>query len=105
MKTPDYVQVVGFIDQTKINLQADDSGGELGRRAHYFTRIGADFFERSPRRWCVQDASEMYGHAFIIFLDLRGNPLGSLVYSTAWGNGTEYTQVIEWHKSVNAMQR
>lgn len=29
MKTPDYVQVVGFIDQTKINLQADDSGGEL----------------------------------------------------------------------------
>lgn len=29
MKTPDYVQVVGFIDQTKINLQAGDFGGEL----------------------------------------------------------------------------
>ncbi|KAF9259419.1 hypothetical protein L218DRAFT_908431 [Marasmius fiardii PR-910] len=29
MKTPDYIQVVGFIDQTKINLQTDDSGGEL----------------------------------------------------------------------------
>lgn len=29
MKTPDYVQVVGFIDQTFINMQSDDSGGEL----------------------------------------------------------------------------
>ncbi|KAJ7839608.1 hypothetical protein B0H14DRAFT_3086953 [Mycena olivaceomarginata] len=65
MKTPDYVQVVGFIDQTKINLQADDSGGEL---------------------------------------DLRGNPLGSLVYSTAWGSGTEYTQVIEWHNFMGGSQ-
>ncbi|KAJ7336355.1 manno protein [Mycena albidolilacea] len=70
MKTPDYVQVVGFIDQTKINLQADDSGGELDPH-------GAD---------------------------LRGNPLGSLVYSTAWGNGTEYTQVIEWHNFMGGSQ-
>jgi hypothetical protein len=29
MKTPDYVQVVGFVDQTKVNLQADDFGGEM----------------------------------------------------------------------------
>ncbi|KAH7339427.1 hypothetical protein B0J17DRAFT_655089 [Rhizoctonia solani] len=29
MKTPDYVQVVGFIDQANINMQADDSGGEM----------------------------------------------------------------------------
>ena len=28
MKTPDYVQVVGFIDQTKINIQDGDGGGE-----------------------------------------------------------------------------
>jgi hypothetical protein len=27
MKTPDYVQVVGFVDQSKINLLQDDSGG------------------------------------------------------------------------------
>ncbi|KAG9005478.1 hypothetical protein FRB90_010381 [Tulasnella sp. 427] len=27
--------------------------------------------------------------------DQRGNPLGGLVFTTAWGNG--YTQVIEWH--------
>ncbi|KIY44285.1 hypothetical protein FISHEDRAFT_51992 [Fistulina hepatica ATCC 64428] len=64
MKTPDYVQVVGFIDQTKINLRAGDSGGELDPH-------GAD---------------------------LRGNPLGGLVYSTAWSNNNDsYTQVTEWH--------
>lgn len=65
MTTPDYVQVVGFIDQTLIDLAADDYGGELDPH-------GADF---------------------------RGNPLGGLVYSTAWsgGNNNTYEQVIEWH--------
>jgi hypothetical protein len=65
MRTPDYVQVIGFIDQTFINLKADDFGGELDPH-------GAD---------------------------LRGNPLGGLVYSTAWSNGNNnsYEQVIEWH--------
>ncbi|KAJ7716590.1 hypothetical protein DFH07DRAFT_762417 [Mycena maculata] len=64
MKTPDYVQVVGFIDQTQINMQPGDSGGELGA----------------------------------LFVDLRGNPLGALVYSTAWSeSNNSYTQVIEWH--------
>lgn len=29
MRTPDYVQVVGFIDQTKINIADGDFGGEL----------------------------------------------------------------------------
>jgi hypothetical protein len=29
MRTSAYVQVVGFIDQTKINLASDDYGGEL----------------------------------------------------------------------------
>ncbi|KAJ7695479.1 hypothetical protein B0H17DRAFT_1158931 [Mycena rosella] len=66
MKTPDYVQVVGFIDQTFINMVADDSGGEL---------------------------------------DLRGNPLGGLVYSTAWGGSNDsYTQVIEWHNFMGGNQ-
>jgi len=63
MRTPDYLQVVGFIDQTYINLLSNDSGGELDPH-------GAD---------------------------LRGNPLGALVYSTGWSNGTNYEQVIEWH--------
>jgi len=36
MRTPDYVQVVGFIDQRFINLKPDDYGGELDPH-------GADF--------------------------------------------------------------
>jgi hypothetical protein len=64
MRTPDYLQVVGFIDQTKINLQASDTGGELDPH-------GAD---------------------------LRGNPLGGLVYSTGWSSdNSTFEQVIEWH--------
>lgn len=68
-KTPGYIQVVGFIDQTKINILSGDGGGELDPH-------GAD---------------------------LRGNPLGGLVYSNAFGTNTDnntYTQVHEWHKYV-----
>ena len=66
MVTPDYIQAVGFIDQTMVNLKADDTGGEMDPH-------GAD---------------------------LRGNPLGGLVYSNAWSNGTktDYKQVIQWHE-------
>jgi hypothetical protein len=66
-KTPDYVALIGFIDQTKINIQAGDYGGELDPH-------GAD---------------------------LRGNPLGGLVYSNASKNSNvTYQQVIEWHDFV-----
>ncbi|KAI0351812.1 hypothetical protein OH77DRAFT_1429402 [Trametes cingulata] len=69
IKTPGYIQVVGFIDQTKINLQADDGGGELDPH-------GAD---------------------------LRGNPLGGLVYSNGFGNNNDsYTQVHEWHNFMGS---
>ncbi|KAG6877611.1 hypothetical protein C0993_005615 [Termitomyces sp. T159_Od127] len=68
-KTPDYVQVVGFIDQSKINIAAGDSGGEMDPH-------GAD---------------------------LRGNPLGGLVYSTAYtSNKNKYVQVIEWHNFMGS---
>ncbi|KAF7289885.1 hypothetical protein MIND_01362900 [Mycena indigotica] len=64
MRTPDYVQVVGFIDQKLINIETTDSGGEMDPH-------GAD---------------------------LRGNPLGGLLYSNAWGSDKNaFTQVIEWH--------
>ncbi|KAL1940149.1 hypothetical protein VTO73DRAFT_9100 [Trametes versicolor] len=70
-KTPGYIQVVGFIDQTKINIQSGDGGGELDPH-------GAD---------------------------LRGNPLGGLVYSNAFGTNTDnntYTQVHEWHNFMGS---
>ena len=62
MRTPAYAQVVGFIDQSKINIKSDDYGGEMDPH-------GAD---------------------------LRGNPMGGLIYSNAFG-GNGFTQVIEWH--------
>lgn len=67
MRTPDYLQVVGFIDQSKINIKSGDFGGELDPH-------GAD---------------------------LRGNPMGGLVYSNAFnasnGDNNTYIQAIEWH--------
>lgn len=64
MKAKSYVQVVGFIDQTKLLITDGDLGGELDPH-------GAD---------------------------LRGNPLGGLMYSNAWsGGGENYEQVIEWN--------
>jgi hypothetical protein len=29
LKTPDYIQIVGFIDQTKVNIADGDYGGEM----------------------------------------------------------------------------
>jgi hypothetical protein len=62
LKTPDYIQVVGFIDQTKINMAEGDYGGEMDPH-------GAD---------------------------LRGNPMGGVMFSNAWGG--QYVQVVEWTK-------
>lgn len=64
IKTPDYVQAIGYIDQTLINIKADDWGGEMDPH-------GAD---------------------------LRGNPMGGLVFSTAFGG--EAKQVVEWHNFI-----
>ncbi|KAH9481016.1 hypothetical protein JR316_0005534 [Psilocybe cubensis] len=60
-KTPDYIQVVGFMDQTKINMKPGDSGGEMDPH-------GAD---------------------------LRGNPIGGLLFTSAWTGS--YVQAVEWH--------
>ncbi|GAA5916279.1 hypothetical protein JCM6882_005067 [Rhodosporidiobolus microsporus] len=73
VQTPHYVQVVGFIDQQKINILPEDYGGEMDPH-------GAD---------------------------QRGNPLGGLIFSNAFGanstgngtsaSGSAYQQVIQWH--------
>jgi hypothetical protein len=69
IKTPNYVQVAGYIRQDLINIASADYGGEMDPH-------GAD---------------------------LRGNPMGGLIYSEAFGNGG-WTQVIEWHKCVGFLQ-
>ncbi|KAF9234084.1 hypothetical protein BU15DRAFT_53062 [Melanogaster broomeanus] len=64
--TSAYIQIAGFMDQTQLNMNAEDYGGELDPH-------GAD---------------------------LRGNPLGGLMYSNAFpsnnGNNNSYQQVIDW---------
>ncbi|KAF8119985.1 hypothetical protein EV363DRAFT_1228633 [Boletus edulis] len=66
IRTPDYIQIAGFIDQTQINIAASDYGGELDPH-------GAD---------------------------LRGNPLGGLMYSNAFPStntdNNSYAQVSDW---------
>ncbi|KAH6899344.1 manno protein [Coprinopsis sp. MPI-PUGE-AT-0042] len=62
IQTPDYISLVGFVDQRLINIQSDDYGGEMDPH-------GAD---------------------------LRGNPMGGIMFSSAFG--TPNKQVIEWHK-------
>jgi hypothetical protein len=67
MRTPSYVQVTGIIDQTLIDLMANDTGGEMDPH-------GADG---------------------------RGNPIGSLIYSTAFGETNNLPmQMIEWHNVI-----
>ncbi|KAF8643147.1 hypothetical protein AX16_009191 [Volvariella volvacea WC 439] len=64
INAPDYVALLGYIDQRRINIPEGDWGGELDPH-------GAD---------------------------LRGNPLGSLVYTNTWsGDNSTFDQVIEWH--------
>lgn len=68
--TDEYIQLAGFIQQTLVNLAADDYGGELDPH-------GAD---------------------------LRGNPLGGLMYSNAFpevgANNDTYTQVTDWNSFI-----
>ncbi|KAK4051790.1 hypothetical protein OIV83_002494 [Microbotryomycetes sp. JL201] len=71
MRTPNYVQVTGLFDQTKLNMLAGDSGGELDPH-------GAD---------------------------QRGNPIGGLLFSDAWGqssSGAAFQQVINWHNFMGS---
>lgn len=73
LKAKSYLEVLAFIDQTKLNLTPEDYGGEL----------------------------DPHGR------DLRGNPIGGIVYSnnlpmSGTGDNNTYTQVIEWHNFIGA---
>lgn len=39
LKTPDYILIAGFIDQTKINIQDGDYGGELDPHGQDLVRL------------------------------------------------------------------
>ncbi|KAI0044002.1 hypothetical protein FA95DRAFT_1574739 [Auriscalpium vulgare] len=63
LTAPDYTLIVGYMDQTKVNLQSGDEGGEL----------------------------DPHGQ------DLRGNPMGGMVYSTVFSGSNTTVQVPEWN--------
>jgi hypothetical protein len=67
VKTPDYVQVTGLINQANINIAANDDGGEMDPH-------GAD-----------QRGNPLGGLLF------------SNAFSASAGNANNYIQAIEWH--------
>lgn len=82
LKTPDYIQVVGFMsDQTLINLALGDYGGEMD--PHGADLVGLFFHP---------------ANTFQLPFIQRGNPMGGIMYSTNFTGS--YTQVIEWTKFV-----
>ncbi|ORY88865.1 hypothetical protein BCR35DRAFT_263071 [Leucosporidium creatinivorum] len=77
VKTPHYVQVTGFIDQSMIDIASDDDGGEMDPH-------GADN-RGNPL------GGLLFTQAF------NGN-----LNSTAIVNGSAFTQVIQWHNFMGA---
>lgn len=77
-----------------IDIAADDDGGELDVRIPaqgFFTRTLIDRYSQSAGA------------------DNRGNPLGSLMFTNAFGgnssvNGTGYSQALRWHNFMGANQ-
>ncbi|KAI0302391.1 hypothetical protein B0F90DRAFT_211012 [Multifurca ochricompacta] len=70
VQTPDYVQVTGFGDLTKINIPPRDAGGELDPH-------GADG---------------------------NGNPIGGLVFSSAFTSPGQFQQLHEWTNFVSSSE-
>jgi hypothetical protein len=82
--TSEYIQIAGFIDQTQVNMNVDDYGGELDPH-------GADLVSLL-----------IFPVRLELTFNQRGNPLGGLMYSNAFpsngGNNNSYQQVIDWTK-------
>lgn len=51
LKTPDYIQIVGFMDQTQINMASGDYGGEMDPHGADLVSLFQSIFVRgaSPR--------------------------------------------------------
>ncbi|KAG1743418.1 hypothetical protein EDB19DRAFT_1964206, partial [Suillus lakei] len=73
LHTSEYIQIAGFIDQTQIDMNTQDYGGE--RLPPHSIRVELTFIQ-------------------------RGNPLGGLMYSNTFpsnnGDNNTYQQVIDW---------
>ena len=81
VQTPDYVQVTGVGDLTKVNIPQGDTGGELD--PHGADGNGRLFVSCHVRLDILTNS----------WNDI-GNPIGGLVFSTAFGGGPQ--QIHEW---------
>lgn len=70
LKTPQYWMITGLIDQTLLNIQEGDFGGELDSGGQ----------------------------------DERGNPIGGLLYSTAFATDSQADQVQWWTEFIGSNQ-
>lgn len=52
LKTPDYVQVVGFINQSLVDIVSDDFGGELDPHGGDMVRVSTPFDYPSASHFC-----------------------------------------------------
>ncbi|CEQ42454.1 SPOSA6832_04270 [Sporobolomyces salmonicolor] len=97
MRTPHYVQVVGFIDQAKINIAADDYGGEMdvaevGLTRGYRIRMAPISVEtpsavRFSPPFALVNGRLIFSNAFS----------GSTSTNGTTANGTMYQQIVQWH--------
>ena len=90
---PDYIEMIAFIDQTKINLPGDDFGGELDPHGADLVRV----------MFCL--LRFVYDLHVVASLQ-RGNPMGGLVYSTAFdpAGQTDLEQVSDWNEFIGGGQ-
>lgn len=84
VQTPDFVQVTGVGDLTKINIPSGDTGGELD--PHGADGNGEYMFLRNVMGKPLNTSV--------------GNPIGGLVFSSAFSNGT-LVQMHEWTNYVS----
>ncbi|GAA5846094.1 hypothetical protein JCM9279_004784 [Rhodotorula babjevae] len=78
-RTPHYIQVVGFIDQVKINMLPEDYGGEMDPH-------GAD-----------QRGNPLGGLVF-------SNQFAGNSSTNGTSGGQQFSQVIQWHNFMGASQ-
>lgn len=97
MRTPAYLAIVGYLKGPLLNIKKGDSGGELDPHGAGMLAPPLPSFVGVALALCESFLKK-------IVPDLRGNPLGGLMYSNGFpsngGNNNSYQQVIEWHKFV-----
>ena len=66
LKTPDYIQIVGFIDQTKVNIAVGDYGGEMDPHgADLVCLLLAPTFIYSQADGVISLAWKSYGRSYV----------------------------------------